>query len=73
MTVLLRERAAYEEHDPVLDRTIWNRQVDPDLDAPAFVKLCLNRVRLFERGYRDDPERPVASASGWIDNPLELV
>ena len=44
-----------------------------DLDAPAFVKLCLNRVRLFERGYRDDPERPVASASGWIDNPLELA
>jgi siderophore synthetase component len=41
-----------------------------DLDAPAFVKLCLNRVRLFERGYRDDPERPVAAASGWIDNPL---
>ncbi|HMG41954.1 MAG TPA: IucA/IucC family siderophore biosynthesis protein [Acidimicrobiales bacterium] len=44
-----------------------------DLDAPAFVKLCLNRVRLFERGYRDDAERPVAAASGWIDNPLELV
>jgi siderophore synthetase component len=43
-----------------------------DLDAPAFVKLCLNRVRLFERGYRDDPERPVAAASGWIDNPLAL-
>jgi siderophore synthetase component len=44
-----------------------------DLDAPAFVKLCLNRVRLFERGYADHPERPVASAVGWIDNPLELV
>jgi siderophore synthetase component len=43
-----------------------------DLDAPAFVKLCLNRVRLFERGYADDAERPVASASGWIDNPLAL-
>jgi siderophore synthetase component len=42
-----------------------------DLDAPAFVKLCLNRVRLFERGYADDPERPVAAAVGWIDNPLE--
>ena len=33
MTALMRERAAYEEHDPVLDRTIWNRQVDPDLDV----------------------------------------
>jgi siderophore synthetase component len=36
------------------------------------VKLCLNRVRLFERGYADDAERPVASAVGWIDNPLAL-
>ncbi|HEY3141563.1 MAG TPA: IucA/IucC family siderophore biosynthesis protein [Acidimicrobiales bacterium] len=44
-----------------------------DLDAPAFVKLCLNRVRLFERGYADDAERPVASAVGWIDNPLALA
>jgi siderophore synthetase component len=44
-----------------------------DLDAPAFVKLCLNRVRLLETGYADDAERPSASAVGWIDNPLELV
>jgi siderophore synthetase component len=44
-----------------------------DLDAPAFVKLCLNRVRLLERGYADDAERPVASAVGWVDNPLALV
>ena len=41
-----------------------------DVDAPAFVKLCLNRVRMLERGYADDAQRPVASASGWIDNPL---
>ncbi|MDP2711677.1 MAG: IucA/IucC family C-terminal-domain containing protein [Solirubrobacteraceae bacterium] len=41
-----------------------------DFEAPAFVKLCLNRVRILGRGYADDPERPVASASGWIDNPL---
>lgn len=41
-----------------------------DLDAPAFVRLCLNRVRILGRGYADDPERPIASASGWIDNPL---
>jgi siderophore synthetase component len=44
-----------------------------DLEAPAFVKLCLNRVRLLERGYADDAERPVASAVGWIDNPLALT
>ncbi len=41
-----------------------------DVEAPAFVKLCLNRVRILGRGYADDAERPVASASGWIDNPL---
>ncbi|WP_354699358.1 Aerobactin synthase [Paraconexibacter sp. AEG42_29] len=41
-----------------------------DLDAPVFVKLCLNRVRILERGYRDGAERPIAAASGWIDNPL---
>ena len=41
-----------------------------DVDAPAFVKLCLNRVRILGRGYADDAQRPVASASGWIDNPL---
>ncbi len=43
-----------------------------DLDAPAFVKLCLNRVRVLERGYGDHAERPLASAVGWIDNPLAL-
>ncbi|WP_028063423.1 IucA/IucC family protein [Solirubrobacter soli] len=41
-----------------------------DMDAPAFVKLCLNRVRMLERGYADDAQRPVAAAVGWIDNPL---
>jgi siderophore synthetase component len=41
-----------------------------DLTAPSFTKLCLNRVRLFDRGYRDDPERPVAAAAGTVDNPL---
>jgi len=43
-----------------------------DVDAPLFVKLCLNRVRLLERGYADGAERPVASAVGWVDNPLAL-
>lgn len=42
-------------------------------DAPAFVKLCLNRVRVLGRGYADDAERPIASASGWLDNPLAGV
>jgi siderophore synthetase component/RimJ/RimL family protein N-acetyltransferase len=41
-----------------------------DLTAPSFTKLCLNRVRLFDRGYRDDPERPIAAAVGMVDNPL---
>ena len=41
-----------------------------DMEAPAFVKLCLNRVRLLERGYADAAERPVAAAVGWISNPL---
>jgi siderophore synthetase component len=41
-----------------------------DMDAPAFVKLCLNRVRMLERGYADDASRPVAAAVGWIPNPL---
>ncbi len=41
-----------------------------DVEAPAFVKLCLNRVRILGRGYADDPQRPVASASGAIVNPL---
>jgi siderophore synthetase component len=44
-----------------------------DVEAPAFVKLCLNRVRILGRGYADAADRPVASASGWIDNPLALA
>jgi siderophore synthetase component len=41
-----------------------------DMQAPAFVKLCLNRVRMLERGYNDAASRPVAAAVGWIENPL---
>jgi siderophore synthetase component len=41
-----------------------------DMEAPAFVKLCLNRVRMLERGYSDAATRPVAAAVGWISNPL---
>jgi len=40
------------------------------MSAPSFTTLCLNRVRLFDRGYRDDPERPIAAAVGQLDNPL---
>ena len=41
-----------------------------DLQASSFPKLCLNRLRLFERGYDDDAERPVIAATGAIANPL---
>lgn len=41
-----------------------------DFEAPAFVKLCLNRVRILGRGYGDGAERPTAAAVGWIENPL---
>lgn len=41
-----------------------------DFEAPAFVKLCLNRVRILGRGYADDPERPIAAALGFVPNPL---
>ncbi|WP_162453340.1 IucA/IucC family protein [Phytoactinopolyspora mesophila] len=41
-----------------------------DLETPTFPKLCLNRLRLFERGYADDPERPVITAVGVVSNPL---
>jgi siderophore synthetase component len=44
-----------------------------DLHAPAFVKLCLNRVRIVERGYDDAAERPLAAARGFVDNPLAPV
>lgn len=43
-----------------------------DVDAPVFVKLCLNRVRLFGRGYADGATRPIAAASGVVRNPLAL-
>ena len=40
------------------------------MEAPAFVKLCLNRVRMLERGYNDAASRPVAAAVGWIDESV---
>ena len=41
-----------------------------DLQQPSFPKLCLNRLRLFERGYADDADRPVIAATGSVANPL---
>ena len=58
--------AAYQERFPELQ----DRFALFDLDAPAFVKLCLNRVRMLERKYDDAADRPVAAAVGWVDNPL---
>ena len=61
-----RAVASYQERFPALEP----RFALFDMDAPAFVKLCLNRVRLLERGYADAADRPLAAASGWIANPL---
>jgi siderophore synthetase component len=41
-----------------------------DLQSPTFAKLCLNRLRLFERGYSDDADRPYISTVGTVPNPL---
>jgi siderophore synthetase component len=64
-----RAVAAYQARFPELE----NRFALFDMEAPAFVKLCLNRVRMLERKYDDAAERPVAAAVGWIDNPLAGV
>ncbi|MEM7180790.1 MAG: IucA/IucC family siderophore biosynthesis protein [Spirochaetota bacterium] len=44
-----------------------------DLFKPAFPKLCLNSTRLLDIGYEDSAERPVASVTGLVDNPLYLA
>ncbi|RKQ88123.1 siderophore synthetase component [Solirubrobacter pauli] len=61
-----RAVARYQSRFPELE----DRFALFDMEAPAFVKLCLNRVRMLERGYQDAAERPVAAAVGWITNPL---
>jgi siderophore synthetase component len=63
------ERAVAAYHERFEDE-LGLRFALVDVEAPAFVKLCLNRVRILGRGYADGPERPAASASGWIENPL---
>jgi siderophore synthetase component len=63
------ERVVARYQDRVGD-TLADRFAVFDFEAPAFVKLCLNRVRILGRGYSDDAERPVAAAVGWVANPL---
>ena len=41
-----------------------------DLLRPVFPKLCLNRVRLLDKGYHDDAERPSAAVASMLSNPL---
>ena len=63
------ERAVTAYHERFEDE-LGARFALYDFEAPAFVKLCLNRVRILGRGYADGAQRPIASASGWIDNPV---
>ncbi len=65
--------ATLRRYQDRFDDELGDRFLLFDLEAPAFVKLCLNRVRVLERGYADDAERPLASAVGFIDNPLAYV
>lgn len=44
-----------------------------DLMRPVFPKLCLNRVRLLDKGYHDDAERPSAAITSMLENPLALL
>lgn len=62
-----REVAVYQER---MEPELGLRFELFDFEAPAFVKLCLNRVRILGRGYADAADRPIAAAVGWIVNPL---
>ncbi|QLG28943.1 IucA/IucC family siderophore biosynthesis protein [Halorarum halophilum] len=44
-----------------------------DLLQPEFMKLSLNRNRIFDYGYDDAPGRPHASEHGTVTNPLHVV
>ncbi|MCK9249749.1 MAG: hypothetical protein M0P31_12355 [Solirubrobacteraceae bacterium] len=61
---------AVAEYQERFDDELGERFERFDFEAPAFVKLCLNRVRILGRGYADDPERPIAAAVGFVPNPL---
>ncbi|MER5730424.1 IucA/IucC family siderophore biosynthesis protein [Streptomyces sp. NPDC002138] len=41
-----------------------------DLLTERIARLCLNRNRLYEDGYRDRPDRPHAVVHGTVPNPL---
>lgn len=41
-----------------------------DLLGERIGRLCLNRNRLYEDGYRDRPDRPHAVQHGTVPNPL---
>ncbi len=58
-----RAVAAYQER---FDDELGDRFALFDMDAPAFVKLCLNRVRMLERGYAD-----AAAAAGGRGRGLD--
>ncbi|MEH3055416.1 MAG: hypothetical protein PGN13_15665 [Patulibacter minatonensis] len=58
------------DYQEALAPALGDRYALFDFAAPAFVKLCLNRVRILGRGYGDDAERPVAAAVGVVENPL---
>lgn len=44
-----------------------------NLFAPVFPKLCLNSTRLLDIGYEDSAERPVATVTNMVENPLFLA
>jgi acetyl CoA:N6-hydroxylysine acetyl transferase len=77
---LLREQAAFEDHSPARNRTIWLREVRPELDAPL-VHLWMHKPHVQEywamawpsaqiRGYlqrhHDDPTR--SAYVGFVDD-----
>lgn len=43
-----------------------------DMLTPEIERLCLNRNRLHQDGYRDRPQRPHAARHGMVPNPLHL-
>ncbi|MFD6875439.1 MULTISPECIES: IucA/IucC family protein [unclassified Streptomyces] len=59
---ILRHQARFPEQK--------NRHEMFDLLTERIDRLCLNRNRLYEDGYRDRPDRPHAVTHGTVPNPL---
>ncbi|MFD9305544.1 IucA/IucC family protein [Streptomyces sp. NPDC060048] len=59
---ILRHHARFPELEERYERF--------DLLGERIVRLCLNRNRLYEDGYRDRPDRPHAVRYGTVPNPL---